>query len=75
MRMTKNFNRDLDQTDGKKGRAEARSKGRDQEKAPDDSAEVARERSGEGFKGPEDEYAETGSRGAGYRDEDPKKQR
>jgi hypothetical protein len=66
--MTKNFNKDLDQTDGDKSRATGQAEGRKPEKKPDGDAEAARERSGEGFKGPADEYAESGSKGAGYRE-------
>jgi hypothetical protein len=66
--MTKNFNRDLDRSDGERARKTAHSEGRPEKKAPDSDAEVARERSGEGFDGPTDELSEAGSRGAGYRE-------
>ena len=65
--MTKDFNRDLDQSKDKQ------SKGRGREEAPDADPEVARERKGEGFDGPADAYAETGSRGAGYREDSKQK--
>ncbi len=65
--MTKDFNRDLDQS------KDEQSKGRGREDAPDADPEVARERKGDGFKGPADEYAESGSRGAGYREGSPQK--
>jgi hypothetical protein len=65
--MTKDFNRDLDQAQDKQ------SQGRGQEQAPDADPKVARERKGEGFEGPADAYAESGSRGAGYREDTPQK--
>lgn len=65
--MTKDFNRDLDQSKRK------HSKGRGREEAPDADSEVARERKGEGFEGPGDAYAESGSRGAGYREDSSRK--
>jgi hypothetical protein len=66
--MTKDFNKDLDQTDGDRSRATGRAEGRPQEKKPEESSEAARERSGEGFESAADEYKETGAGGAGYRE-------
>jgi hypothetical protein len=68
--MTKDFNRDLDQSGDEQSGASPNT-GRDS--APDDDPDVARERKGEGFKGPKDAYAETGSRGAGYREDSGQK--
>jgi hypothetical protein len=72
--MTKDFNRELDQSQGEQHRDEARSKGRQEQAKPDHDPKVAREREGEGFDGPADEYAESGSRGAGYRETPGRKQ-
>lgn len=66
--MAKDYNKDLDQSDGDKRREVARSEGRGREKAPEGDAETAREKAGEGFKNAGDEYAESGSKGAGYRE-------
>jgi hypothetical protein len=69
--MTKDFNRDPDQSNVEKRTENAHEKGRGQHVKPDSDPETAREREGEGFKGPADEYAETGAGGAGYRETSP----
>lgn len=71
--MTKDFNNDLDQSTGEKQREHAKKGGRDTHTAPHEDAEAARKRTGEGFKSPGDEHAESGSRGAGYRETKPDK--
>ena len=71
--MTKNFNKDLDQTGDDKHREHAKKQGRGTQTAPHGDAEAARKRTGAGFKNAGDEYAESGSRGAGYRETKPDK--
>jgi hypothetical protein len=71
--MSKDFNKDLDQTDGDKRRETAKENARRTQVEPSGDAEAARKRAGEGFKGAGDEYAESGSRGAGYRETKPDK--
>ena len=71
--MTKDFNRQLDQSHDERHRDEAQSKGRKEHAKPDHDPKVARERQGQGFEGPADAYAETGSRGAGYRETQERK--
>ena len=71
--MPKDFNRELDHTHNAQHRQEAQVKGRKPRAQPDHDPEVARERQGEGFDGAVDEYAEAGSRGAGYRETDERK--
>jgi hypothetical protein len=66
--MAKDFNKDLDQTDGEQRRKVAQHEERGRETEPLGNSEAARKRTGDGFKGPHDEYAESGSRGAGYRE-------
>jgi hypothetical protein len=70
--MTKDFNRDLDQSGGDKRGATAGKEGPRRPTKPDSDPKTARERQGDGFKNPADEYQESGSRGAGYRETSPK---
>lgn len=71
--MTKDFNRDLDQTDSDERREAAKKKARGTHTESHGSADDARKRAGAGFKSAGDEYAESGSRGAGYRETKPQK--
>ncbi len=71
--MTKDFNKDLDQTNGDQQRKTAASKGRRSEVKPESDPKAARERAGEGFEDAGDEYAESGAGGAGYREAEPKR--